>query len=827
MPLRSKIQIALTICVAFAATGLAAHAGSGPWFPFWILLAAVLLTSPLKVALPRGDGSMSLNFPFILLGIVQLSPLQAMLLAALSVAAQCRIRVRKIFTAVQICFNVANAMLATGCAFYTYAGLHHESVALAPALAAAAVAYFLWNTFAVAMVIASTMGENTIALWRKEYPWYLPFYVVGAVLAAMASWLGTRFGWGTALLLIPVVYTLYRSYMGQVSRLRERQQHLEETEALHLRTIEGLAMAIEAKDQNTHDHLFRVRQYVKAVGEALDLDKLEMQALETAAFLHDIGKLAVPEHIINKPGKLTPEEFEKMKIHPVVGADILERVRFPYPVVPIVRSHHEWWNGTGYPDGLRGTDIPIGARILTVVDCFDALVSDRPYRTGMSSEKALNLIRSLAGKQFDPAVVDAFERCHQIAESLAESVIPPGFTPLNTEVEVWRGLAPGAGYEAGSEETLSNLPAAPASSANARTLEPQSGVESLNLIAAASQEAQTLFEMSQSLGNSLSPNETVSVMASRLRRLIPFQVCALYMKHGDALEARFLDGEQAKAFAPKEIQLGEGISGWVAQSGKPILNGNAAVEPGCPLTSSGAPALRSALSIPLFDLQKEIFAVLTLYATASDSFLRDHLRILQAMESKLSLSMQNALQYRRTETDAETDFLTGLPNARRLFLQLEAELDTCRDTGQPLAVLVCDLNDFKDVNDRRGHLAGNRLLRLVADGFRQLCAGGEIVARMGGDEFVFLLPGVPQEIARERLDAITGVVIAASRRAGHSLRVTASVGVAVCPADGNIAEDLLAAADRRMYLDKQRHYSESTSVSMETKPSAAIVYSGS
>ena len=254
-----------------------------------------------------------------------------MLLAAISIAAQCRFKVKNTFTLVQIVFNVASSMWATAAAAGTYLGLTHVRMALAPALALAAVAYFVVSTGTVALVIASASKEPPFALWKKEFPWYLPFYFVGAVLAAMTNLFTGRFGWATALLLIPLVYTIYRAYNVQMSRLRERAQHLEETQALHHRTIEGLSMAIEAKDQNTHEHLFRVRDYVEEVGTKLGLTKLELEALRTASFLHDIGKLAVPEHIINKPGKLTVEEFEKMKIHPVVGADILERMRFPYP----------------------------------------------------------------------------------------------------------------------------------------------------------------------------------------------------------------------------------------------------------------------------------------------------------------------------------------------------------------------------------------------------------------------------------------------------------------------------------------------------------------
>lgn len=818
MPVRTKLAITITLLTAAVATVWAAHANAHAWLPFWLLSLAVLLSSGLKVNMPQSEGSMSATFPFLLLGILELSPLQAILLAGISVAAQCRLPVRTWFKAVQISFNLANAMASTACAYGTYSLLHHF-LASAPALALSSIAYFFWTTGMFAIVIATSEGKKPFPLWRAEFPWYLPFYIVGAILASSASWLAALFGWGTALLLIPAIYTLYRAYMGQLSRLKERQQHLEETEALHLRTIEGLAMAIEAKDQGTHEHLFRVKNYVQAIGEALHLDKLSMQALQTAAFLHDIGKLAVPEHIINKPGKLTPEEFEKMKIHPVVGADILQRVRFPYPVVPIVRSHHEWWNGTGYPDGLKRQEIPIGARVLTVVDCFDALVSDRPYRKGMSNQQALAIIRSLSGKQFDPAVVQIFEACHSASEQKMEALLDSAFSPLNTEVEVWRGVAPGAGFEAGSEE---NPPSSPMRlSEDERTGEPPSSAQTLKLVAAATQEAQTLYEITQSVAASLSTAEIVSLVAARLHRLLPYAVCVLHVRQGDELLSRFREGDGSKLFSPAPVQLGEGISGWVAQSGKPILNGNAAMEPGSPVGSNGSPIFRSAMAIPLFDLEGQAFSVLSLYSLKADIFTRDHLRILQAMEPKLSLAFSNALQFRRAEVDSETDFITGLPNARRVFLQVDAELDNAQKTHGAVTLITCDLNGFKEVNDSKGQLIGNRLLGLIADEFRQLCEQNHMIARMGGDEFVFLLPGTDEQHTLELSTSIHQAVAAAGRRAGHGIRVSASLGTACFPNDGASAENLLSVANRRMYLAKQRHYSFNTSLSVEPKLTAA------
>ena len=816
MSSRTKCLIALVILWAAAATAWASRHPSSSWLHFSVFLTAILLSSRLKVILPQGEGSMSLNFPFLFLAIVQLSPLQAVLLAALSVAAQCRIRVKKLFTAVQILFNIANSISATATAYLVYAVLTKHGMAVAPALSLASVAFFFCSTVPVALAIASSKAEPAYPLWKNEFPWYLPFYLVGAALAAAADRIGAAFGPSTSLLLIPLVYTIYRAYTAQIIRAREREQHLEDTEALHLRTIEGLAMAIEAKDQETHDHLFRVRSYVAAVGTALNLDKLQMKALHTAAFLHDIGKLAVPEHIINKPGKLTLEEFEKMKIHPVVGADILDRVQFPYPVVPIVRSHHEWWNGEGYPDGLKGEEIPIGARILTVVDCFDALTSDRPYRKGKSLEEAMALLKSLSGKQFDPNVVEVFQsHCLQLEEQSRQDE-QRQFVPLLTEVNVWRGMAPGAGFQ--EDNSSAAKPEEVRGEGEPSKLEPRAA--SLNLIAAASQEAQTLFEMSQSLGNSLSLGETISVMTSRLHRLVPFDCCALYLVKDGTVVLQHVDGEEARSFSVQPIPMGEGISGWVAQSGKAILNGNAAVEPAYHKKHAQEAGLQAALSMPLYDLTNKVFGVLSLYALKADSFSRDHLRILQVMESKLSLSLQNAGRFRQAESDADTDFLTNLPNARRLFLQLETELNRCRRNGTALSVIMCDLNSFKQVNDREGHLVGNMLLSAIADCFRQGCRPYDTVARVGGDEFVFLLPETTGTDLSARMASIAAMVLSARSSIDMVTEVSASLGTCSFPAEGQTAEELLALADRRMYLHKEAHHR--AALATEDKPSDRV-----
>lgn len=447
MPLRCKALVAFTLLCAAGSVVWAGHFSSGRWLQFAAYLAAVLLASGWKVALPGGAGSMSVNFPFIFLGIVELSPIQVLLLTGASVFAQCRIHVVRAFTLVQIVFNVANAVAAAALADFAYRSLESWHISGALSLTSASVVYFFANSVPVALAIAWTKQEAAWAVWRRQYPWYLPFYFFGAVLMLLAKVITDQQGWLTStwIIVVPSVFIIYRVYHTQSTAILERQRHLEETEALHLRTIEALAIAVEAKDQNTHQHLSRVRVYVSAIGKSLALDEIQMKALVTAAYLHDVGKLAIPEQILNKPGKLTRDEFDKMKTHTVVGAEILERVRFPYPVVPIVRAHHECWDGSGYPDGLAGEQIPIGARILAVVDCFDALVSDRPYRAAMSIEDAMALVRRESGIRFDPAIVNVLDCRYQELEALARAA-DNGMQPLNTNVRVVNGAAPAAGF---------------------------------------------------------------------------------------------------------------------------------------------------------------------------------------------------------------------------------------------------------------------------------------------------------------------------------------------------------------------------------------------
>jgi len=774
----------VVLCGMSVLTYTVLHGASRDPLKFLCYLVIALVASRLKVNLPGITGTMSVNFLFLLLGVLELTLSETMALGCAAVVVQCFDRDRPV--PIQVAFNVCSTALAIAATFAAYRFPLFQRVVGNPStlLFMAACVYFVANTVPVAAVISLTERRSLRRIWADCYFWSFPYYLVGAGVAGMMSWLHDFTDWQTSLLILPVVYLIYRSYRLYLGKLEDEKRHVEEIADLHMRTIEALALAIEAKDQTTHDHLQRVRIYALEVAKDLQVPTEEREALQAAALLHDIGKLAIPEHIISKPGRLTPEEFEKMKIHPVVGAEILERVRFPYPVVPIVRAHHEKWDGSGYPLGLKGNQIPIGARILAAVDFLDALASDRQYRRALPLEEAMSRLEEESGKSFDPKVVQVLERRYAELEQLVrERIESLGLQKLSTGVKVDRAVEPAAGFAASKPAQFSER-------------------SFLSSIAAARQEAQTLFELSQDLGASLSLGETLSVFSVKLRALVPYDAIAIYVRHGEELVPEYVNGDNFRLFASLRIPIGQGLSGWVAQNLKPILNGNPSVEPGYLNDSSKYSTLSSALAVPLEGLQG-VVGVVALYHADKDFFTSDHLRILLAVSSKMALAIENALKYEQAESSATTDYLTGLPNARSLFLQLDRELARCKRDNTSLTVMVSDMDGFKQINDRFGHLEGNRVLRLFAHSLKETSREYDYVARMGGDEFVVIAPGLTPEASARKAEQMRELVHQVGMEVCGEDILSLSVGKSVYPEDGLDAEKILTEADRRMYLQKQ------------------------
>src|SRR6185436_3014342 len=273
---------------------------------------------------------------------------------------------------------------------------------------------FSLNSGIVAVAVGFERRQPIVSIWREHLSgvWITYFGgTFGAMLLMQLARLGSIDI--TLILIIPLPVILYVTFRHAIGRTQDQISHLGTMNKVYIAAIEALAHAVDAKDQVTHDHTRRVQDQTMRLARALAVEEEgEMQAINAAALLHDVGKLAIPEHILNKPGPLTPAEFDIMKRHAPIGADILAVIGLPYEVAPIVRHHHENWNGSGYPDGLSGDRIPIGARILAIVDCFDALTSDRPYRPRMEDRGALQILSERRGSMYDPRVVDAFFALH-------------------------------------------------------------------------------------------------------------------------------------------------------------------------------------------------------------------------------------------------------------------------------------------------------------------------------------------------------------------------------------------------------------------------------
>jgi diguanylate cyclase (GGDEF)-like protein/putative nucleotidyltransferase with HDIG domain len=560
---------------------------------------------------------------------------------------------------------------------------------------------------------------------------------------------------------------------------------LQEIAELHMNTIESLAIAIDAKDQTTHGHVRRTQVYAMELGRILGVSPAESEALKAGALLHDIGKLAVPEYILNKPGKLTAAEFEKMKIHTVVCGDIIKRVNFPYPVEDIVRYHHEKWDGGGYPRGLKGEEIPLVARIISVVDFYDATRCDRPYRLGMTREESLARLRRMSGASFDPRVVESFVEHIDyfdtlIAEQDIQEQVHAAEQPAVTAARPDAGLAPDA-------------------------LGASNGDAGFRSIAEAQREVFALHEIAQTIGVSLNLHDTVTLVASKMRAIVPFDTCVIYLmddKTGKA-HAAHAAGEHAEVFARRAVTVGEGITGWVIANSRSMCNTSPELDL-AGLPAEVASVIQGVLVSPL-TREDGSFGAITLYSSTLSSYTTEHVRLLESVAHHVSSALNNALIYERTKESALTDALTGLPNSRALHLMLEQRLAECqRQNSAPLSVLTINLDGFKAVNDTYGHGAGDRVLAGVAEVIKSQLRQMDSLARFAGDEFVAVMPTATGDVAERVAERVRAAVESKKFgvRTGRAIQLGVSVGVGNFPSDGESSGELLMAADRRMRRDK-------------------------
>jgi putative nucleotidyltransferase with HDIG domain len=643
----------------------------------------------------------------------------------------------------RIIFNIAEptiSVLAASTVFYYIYGGPPLAFAKTPSLgavllpaAALAGTYFLFNSGLMAIAVSSETRRSPYRVWREHFMWLSLNYFGGASVALLLALNWSRPGSIGALgLVVPLVVISWLTFKTSMDRVEDANQHLTELNRLYLSTVETLAMAIDAKDQITHGHIRRVQGYATGLAKALGVtDARELRAIEAAALLHDMGKLAVPEHILNKPGRLTASEYDRMKTHSSVGAQILSAIDFPYPVVPIVRHHHENWDGTGYPDGLSGIDIPIGARIMAVVDCYDALTSDRPYRPALSDEEALAIIEARKGKMYDPVVTDAFFTVHlEIGAKVNEA---------SREASPFHDLLRTPGP--------AQLPV--------ESTDSSSGEVSARLLA--------LSDLAVQIGGHTTVEDLAVTLGWRVRQTVPCDLIVFYLRDpvSDDLVAAHAAGDGSDVLKGLRLRIGEGLSGWVALNRMTIMNSSGALDLGDRRERLPV-ALESALATPLC-ARDEVVGVLTLYNAARESFTAAHQQVVEFAARQIGPALERALSFEQERMASLFDAETGLPNQKYLERVLVSAVYCSRPDGPRPGILL-----LRGVGGNGVPVPADLAVRLAAAS-RTAVRVTDLVFRTGDGEFTILM-------ADSTAEAMTAV----ARRVTEAMRDA--------PGDGQFAE---------------------------------------
>ena len=549
---------------------------------------------------------------------------------------------RRRMPARQIVFNTASvavSMWVGSHAFFLTAGVAPLSQStpslgalILPLLALTGI-YYALNSGLTAIAVGLDTRQSPIQIWRRHFQWLSIGYLAAASLAFCMILLIQQISWIAMVVVIPVLMVFRMTLRSSFGRVEDARLHLTDMDKLYLSTVETLAMAIDAKDDVTHSHVVRVQAYAIGLAQALGItDKLELKAIQAAALLHDTGKLAVPEHILNKPGKLTEAEFEKMKRHVEVGADILSLVQFPYPVVPIVHCHHENWDGTGYPRGIGGEDIPIGARILSVVDCFDALTSDRPYRGRMTEVEALQILRERSGRMYDPHVVTTF-------------------------IQVYRSIPIAPGKAVAGHDVLQRIhQSRHESDAQREPVGDVAGAASTNLLA--------FVSLTRAFAGDGCVDDVLALGSALLADVMPGCTGAWYLPDiaHDRLTVAAAFGPAAGAVRGISVPVGERLTGWVAARRQPIINSDATLDLGARVDTV-TPPLSRCISLPLM-VGDTLVAVLTLYTAAPDGFTADHGRLVQIVAPHLAGAIEAAARTRGASRESVPPELPGTRDLR-------------------------------------------------------------------------------------------------------------------------------------------------------------------
>jgi len=732
--------------------------------------------------------SMTLGFAITFASLIRMGPEVSVPISMLSCLSSCVYP--KLQKPHQMGFNLGLSAIEASVAGMAFCALNGWSLDVDPsrtliAIAISSLFFFLVNTFGVAVMISLCTGEKVVPTWRESFSWTAPSYFASASMGALAMMLFHGSAIAILLLILPIGFFVYQAYGTHLARNEDKQAHIEQLELkrteladLYLATIESLALAIDAKDQYTHQHIIRVQRYAVALASAMGLEGDDLQGVKTGALLHDIGKLGVPEYVLLKPGPLTAEEFDKVKKHPEIGAAILDPVVFPWPVLPAVRHHHEKWDGTGYPDGLKGEGIPLIARIMAVADVYDALTSTRSYRGAKTHEQAIAIITKDSNRHFDPAVVDVFLT---IIDGVVQEMATEGIGPLAGTV-----AAPIKAEESRSAEVARH-------------------------ISRASTELWALFEVTQSLSSGLGLKETAELVVRKIAEIYTDASCSFLLWNPNA-ESLVVDSVFG---INKEYFIGARTSGPDSPSVQTITTKKSyfgAFDTRDLVFSQGIltpfTPLNKALIVPVV-LEGKLLGTINVYHPSADALTEYDRQLLELVAERSASAIYNGMLFDRTKGDSLRDHLTGVHNLRYMLGYLDRLAgvgSNSKEAPGEFSLLYLDLDSFKPINDGFGHSKGDAVLRDLASTLLDIVGNLGTVCRCGGDEFAVVLPAFSSDAAKDLAKRLQNAIDHYDPGLRHptlgSIRVGVSIGEAHFPSDAQDPAALIAAADLRMYAQK-------------------------
>jgi diguanylate cyclase (GGDEF)-like protein/putative nucleotidyltransferase with HDIG domain len=785
----SKLYLTAIYLSAVPFAGLC-FAARNYYSPIWVLLTLIsLFVATINVRLPRTSVLISIGDVFTILILTQYGPGAALISYWFDIfAAHTANAIRKRSSFPKLYrwgFNFGSCALSTWCMYSLYQAINSFSIAY-PAniiigVFAVSIGWFFVNTITLSLAVALSRGRAFLDVWRDGLLLNLLNFLGSAAVAGLISMFYQRTGFLIFLLCAPIALVLYQLYLSSVQKYEQAQKHIAQLNNLYLQTIDSLASAVDAKDRYTHGHIRRVQAYASELANLLGVsDTNARYAIQAGALLHDIGKIAIPEYILNKPTVLTETEFEKMKIHPVVGANMLKTIDFPYPVVPIVKSHHERWDGMGYPEGLRGEEIPIGARILSIVDCYDALTTNRPYRAPMQRDEVMAFFKRESGKAYDPTIVEVFIRHLGQIETAGSAVkVEDG--------DVW-----------GIKESDQRP--------NPRSLEKVQPIvaygNALNGSIEVQRELYSVFEFSRAAIRCLTPKDIFVFMGSKLSNLVAFDAAVFYTADlgNQSISATHVIGQESAELAGLTLALEQKLTGWVAANNQSLCN----LPPFPDFLKCAEPRPNFQISaIAPINTAGKVLGAISLYRKANEKFDEASFRRLEIIASQTAVALSN--RFTDDETSLLTDSPTGLANGFQLYLMFDQIAIDAARYEYPLVLFSIHLDDLEVVRKRWGRSSGDECVKAAATYLSGALRQSDLLVRYGSDEFVTLNPKMNLEQAealKSRLQNELDHFMFAVRGGAH-IPLPASIGIASFPEDGSDIETLLSVAEWRAREDRQ------------------------